>query len=107
MELNQYQIVLVNLDPTIGSEMKKTQLCIIISPNEMNQYLQTIVIAPITSSSKLYSTRVGIKHNSSKSWVALDQIRTIDRKKIIKVFDSLSLKEIIALKSVMRETYID
>ena len=51
MVLNQYQIVLVNLDPTIGSEMKKTRPCLIISPNEMNKYLQTIVIAPMTTNS--------------------------------------------------------
>jgi len=56
MELNQYQIVLVNLDPTIGSEMKKTRPCVIISPNEMNKYLQTIVVAPMTSSTKKYPT---------------------------------------------------
>ena len=60
MELNQYQIVLVNLDPTIGSEMKKTRPCAIISPNEMNKYLATITIAPITSNSKSYPTRLKI-----------------------------------------------
>ena len=53
MDLKQYQIVLVNLDPTIGSEMKKTRPCVVISPNEMNKYLQTIVVAPMTSSSNL------------------------------------------------------
>ena len=63
MELKQYQIVLVNLDPTIGNEMKKTRPCVIISPNEMNKYLQTIVVAPMTSSSKSYPTRVQVKHN--------------------------------------------
>lgn len=61
MVLNQYQIVLVNLDPTIGSEMKKTRPCLIISPNEMNKYLQTIVIAPMTTNSKPYPTRVEVK----------------------------------------------
>jgi mRNA interferase MazF len=50
MDLKQYQIVLVNLDPTVGSEMKKTRPCVVISPNEMNKYLQTIVVAPMTSS---------------------------------------------------------
>ncbi|MEO7487796.1 MAG: type II toxin-antitoxin system PemK/MazF family toxin, partial [Ferruginibacter sp.] len=73
MELKQYQIVLVNLDPTLGNEMKKTRPCVIVSPNEMNKYLQTIVIAPMTSSSKPYPTRVGVKHNKTKGWVVLDQ----------------------------------
>ena len=107
MELSQYQIVLVNLDPTIGSEMKKTRPCVIISPNEMNKYLQTIVVAPMTSNSKPYPTRVPVKHNKTKGWVALDQIRTIDRKRIVKIFDSLSEKEIYTVKDVMRETFVD
>lgn len=61
MELNQYEIVLVNLDPTIGSEIKKIRPCLIISPNEMNKFLQTLIIAPITSTSKPYPTRIEIK----------------------------------------------
>ena len=88
MELKQYQIVLVNLDPTIGSEMKKNRPCVIISPNEMNKYLQTIVIAPMTSSSKPYPTRVEIKYNKTKGWIVLDQIRTVDRQRIVKILDS-------------------
>jgi len=107
MELKQYQIVLVNLDPTIGSEMKKTRPCVVISPDEMNRYLQTVVIAPMTSSSKSYPTRVEVKHNSKKGWIVLDQIRTVDRNRIVKVFDNLSPKEIISLKGVIKETFVD
>jgi mRNA interferase MazF len=107
MELKQYQIVLVNLDPTIGREMKKTRPCVVISPDEMNRYLQTVVIAPMTSSSKSYPTRVEVKHNSKKGWIVLDQIRTVDRNRIVKVFDNLSPKEIISLKAVIKETFVD
>ncbi len=107
MELNQYQIVLVNLDPTIGSEMKKTRPCVIISPNEMNKYLQTIVIAPMTSNSKRYPTRVEVKHNSTKGFVVLDQIRTIDKNRIVKTFERLSDTEIKHVKSVIKETFVD
>lgn len=107
MELKQYQIVLVNLDPTIGSEMKKTRPCVIISPNEMNKYLQTIVIAPMTSSSKHYPTRVEVKHNKTKGWVVLDQIRTIDRSRVVKILDSLTEKEIYKIKTTIQETYVD
>ncbi len=103
----QYKIVLVNLDPTIGSEMKKTRPCVIISPNEMNKNLQTIVIAPIKSSSKPYPTRVELKHYKTKGWIVLDQIRTIDRQRIIKVIDSLTTKEIEKTKSILKETYVD
>lgn len=107
MELKQYQIVLVNLDPTIGSEMKKTRPCVIISPDEMNKYLQTIVIAPMTSNSKHYPTRVEVKHNKTKGWIVLDQIRTIDRKRVVKILDQLTEKEISKVKSIIQETYVD
>ncbi|HPH37604.1 MAG TPA: type II toxin-antitoxin system PemK/MazF family toxin [Sediminibacterium sp.] len=107
MELNQYQIVLVNLDPTIGSEMKKTRPCVIISPNEMNKYLQTIVVAPMTSTSKPYPTRVEIKHQKKKGWIVLDQIRTIDRNRIIKVAGILLSNEIEQVKSIIKETFVD
>ena len=106
MELKQYQVVLVNLDPTIGSEMKKTRPCVIISPNEMNRYLQTIVIAPMTRTSKTYPTRIQIKHTKIKGWIVLDQIRTIDRLRIIKVLDTLSEKEIYTIKATLQETYV-
>jgi mRNA interferase MazF len=107
MELKQYQIVLVNLDPTIGSEMKKTRPCVIVSPDEMNKYLQTIVIAPMTSHSKPYPTRVEVRHNKTKGWIVLDQIRTVDRARIVKVLDVLLEKEISKLKMVLKETYVD
>jgi len=107
MEINQYQILLVNLDPTIGSEIKKTRPCVVISPNEMNKYLRTVVIAPMTTSSKKYPTRIAVKHDDKKDWVVLDQIRTIDKQRIIKVLGSLTKSEISELKSIVRETYVD
>ena len=107
MELIQYRIVLVNLDPTIGSEIQKTRPCVIISPNEMNKYLNTIVIAPMTSSLKSYPTRIDVLHNDKKGKIAVDQIRTVDRQRIIKTFGVLSEKEILKVKEVLRETYVD
>ena len=107
MEIEQYHIILVNLDPTIGSEIRKTRPCVVISPNEMNKYLNTIVIAPMTTSSKNYPTRVRIKHDNKVGFVVLDQIRTIDKQRIIRVFEQLSKSEIRELKSVLKETYID
>lgn len=107
MEIKQYEIVLVNLDPTIGSEMKKTRPCAVISPNEMNKYLQTIVVAPLTSSSRPYPTRVEIKQPKTKGWVVLDQIRTVDRTRIIKKLGNLTTTEIEAVKTVISETYVE
>ena len=107
MEITQYQVVLVNLDPTVGSEMKKTRPCVVISPDEMNKYLQTIVVAPITSSSKSYPTRVVLKNSKVKGWIVLDQIRTIDRQRAIKPMGVLTEKEIANVKSIIRETFVD
>ncbi|MEO5912581.1 MAG: type II toxin-antitoxin system PemK/MazF family toxin [Pelobium sp.] len=107
MEVTQYQVVLVNLDTTIGSEMKKTRPCVVISPDEMNKYLQTIIIAPITSSSKSYPTRVILKNSKVKGWIVLDQIRTIDRQRVIKPLGFLTEKEILNVKSIIRETFVD
>ncbi len=107
MDLKQYQIVLVNLDPTIGSEIKKTRPCVIISPNEMNKYLRKIVIAPMTTSSKKYPTRIEVKHDGKIGWIVIDQIRTIDKQRIIKILGRLSKPEIKELKSIVKETFVD
>lgn len=106
MEIGQYQIVLVNLDPTIGSEIKKTRPCVVLSPDEMNDHLQTIVIAPMTTVSKPYPTRVKVRHNKTDGWVALDQIRTIDRKRVTRSYDRLTSKEISKVKAVIFEAYV-
>ena len=107
MEISQYQIILVNLDPTLGSEIKKTRPCVVISPNEMNKFLNTVVIAPMTTSSKNYPTRIEIKHDNRIGWIVLDQIRTIDKQRIIRDLGRLTKSEINELKSVLKETYID
>lgn len=107
MEVIQYQIFLVNLDPTIGSEIRKTRPCVVISPDEMNKHLRTIVIAPLTTSSKNYPTRVKIKHNKQEGQVVIDQIRTIDKRRIVRKLGELSNKEIKELKAVIKETFVD
>lgn len=107
MEISQYQIILVNLDPTLGSEIKKTRPCVVISPNEMNKFLNTVVIAPMTTSSKNYPTRIEVRHDNKIGWIVLDQIRTIDKQRIIKDLGQLTKSEINELKSVLKETYID
>ncbi len=107
MDLRQYKIVLVNLDPTIGTEIKKTRPCVIISPDEMNEHLRTIVVVPMTTKSKKYPTRIEVKHDSKIGWAAIDQIRTIDKQRIVKVLGRLSKPEIKEVKSVLRETFVD
>ena len=107
MEIRQYEIILVNLDPTIGSEIKKTRPCVVISPDEMNKHLRTVVIAPMTTTSKNYPTRVEIKHDNKLGWIVLDQVRTIDKQRILKNLGRLSKPEIKEVKSIIKETYVD
>ena len=82
MELNQYSIVLVNLDPTIGSEMKKTRPSVIISPNEMNEVLNTVIIAPLTSTMKNYPSRINCFVKDKNGQIALDQLRCVDKSRL-------------------------
>lgn len=106
MVINQYDIVLVNLDPTVGSEIK-TRPCVVISPVEMNKHLNTVVVAPMTTQSKNYPTRVSVQHDKRQGWIVLDQIRTIDRQRIIKIRDTLTEKEIQEVKVVIKEAFVD
>jgi len=107
MDLSQYAIVLVNLDPTIGSEIQKTRPCVIVSPNEMNKYIKTVVICPMTTNLKVYPTRVPVTLNTKKGMVVVEQIRTIDKSRIIKILEKLDSKEIKILKSVIKETFVN
>jgi len=107
MEIMQYQVVLVDLNPTKGSEIQKTRPCLVISPNEMNKYLRTIMVAPMTTSLKEYPTRVPVLHNKKKGAVAMDQIKTIDKSRIVKTFGSITKKEIEHCKRVLKEMLVD
>ncbi|MCX6265910.1 MAG: type II toxin-antitoxin system PemK/MazF family toxin [Bacteroidetes bacterium] len=107
MEIKQYQIIIVNLDPTVGSEIRKTRPCVIISPDEMNKHLRTITIAPVTSKSKDYMTRVKFVFEGNDNWIAIDQIRTIDLTRIIKIIGELETKEIKKIKLIIKETFVD
>jgi len=107
MVINQYDIILVNLEPTLGSEINKTRPCVVISPDEMNRYLRTVTIAPMTSSIKDYPTRVKVVFEEKTCSIAVDQIKTIDKLRIIKSLGRISDKEIINLKMIIKETFAD
>ena len=101
---DQYTIVLVSLDPTVGSEIQKTRPCVITSPNEMNQSIRTLLIAPMTSTSKTYPSRIAVNENST---IALDQIRCIDKSRIIKSMGLIPTSSISQLKTALKEMLVD
>lgn len=106
MVIKQYEIYLLNLDPTIGSEIKKTRPCIVISPNEMNKYLNTIIVAPMTSKIRTYPTRINIKFQNKNGNIVLDQIKTVDKSRIIKKLGELEKDKIKEVKNILMEMLI-
>lgn len=89
----RFEVWLIQLDPTIGSEIRKTRPCLVISPDEMNRHLATALIAPMTSAIKGWPVRVAVRFQGKKGEVALDQIRAVDKRRLIKKLGSISSKQ--------------
>ena len=98
---------MVHLNPTIGSEIQKTRPCVIFSPNEMNQYLNTIIIAPMTSSLKKHPTRILVNYGGKNWMIGIDETQTIDKITILKTFEKLTKTEITNCKNILKETFVD
>ena len=92
MGVKRFEIFLVNLDPTVGSEIKKTRPCLVISPDQMNQYIQTVIVAPMTTKGKSYPTRVACKFQGKQGMIVLDQIRTVDKTRLVQKVGHLDAK---------------
>jgi mRNA interferase MazF len=107
MELNQYWIYLVSLDPTIGHEIKKVRPCLVISPNEMNRHLKTVLIAPMTTKSHSYPTRVGLRFEGKQAWIVLDQIRAVDQMRLVKELGKLDVRHVQNVRNVIKEMLVD
>ncbi len=82
--MKRFDIYLINLDPTLGSEIQKTRPCVVISPNEMNDYIKTVIVAPMTTKGKLYPTRIKCNFQGKEGLIVLDQIRTVDKIRLVK-----------------------
>lgn len=93
MVAKRFDIFLVNLNPTIGSEIQKTRPCLIISPDEMNRYISTVIIAPMTTKGRIYPTRVICKFQGKDGQIVLDQIRTVDKSRLVKKISQISQDE--------------
>jgi mRNA interferase MazF len=80
----RFEVYLVNLDPTVGSEIRKTRPCVVISPDEMNRHVRTIIVAPMTTRGHSYPTRVTCTFGGRQAEIVLDQLRTVDRVRLVK-----------------------
>ena len=107
MVINQYEIYWVDLNPSAGHEIKKIRPCAVISPNEMNFNIDTVIIAPMTTKSKNYPTRIKIEFEKKTGWIVLDQIRTIDKMRLKEKAGFLREIVILKVKNVLKEMLID
>ena len=107
MVIRQYEVYLISLDPTIGHEIKKARPCVIISPDEMNKNISTVIIAPMTTQSHFYPTRIPLKFTGKEAWIVLDQLRTVERKRLIKKLGKIEQVIINRVKSVIKEMLVD
>ena len=92
MEIKRFDVCLVTLDPTVGHEIKKTRPCLVISPNEMNHYIGTVIVAPMTTKGKKYPTRIFCSFQGKKGQIVLDQISAVDKKRLVKNLGNISKK---------------
>lgn len=96
-----------SLDPTVGHEIKKTRPCLIISPDEMNEAISTVIIAPMTTQSLKFPTCVPVSYQGKHVWVVLDQLRTVDKRRLVKRLGTIKKPEIVEVKSVLKEMLVD
>lgn len=92
MEVNRFDVFVVALDPTVGREIRKSRPCVIISPDEMNSWISTVIIAPLTTQGRDYPTRVPCQFRGKRGQIVLDQIRTVDKIRLVKRLGKLEAK---------------
>ena len=103
--VKRFDVYLINLDPTIGSEIQKTRPCLVISPDEMNRNIRTVIVAPMTSTQKDYPTRVPCIFKEKQGQIILDQIRTVDKKRLIKKLGTIDPKAQLDTISILQRLF--
>jgi mRNA interferase MazF len=105
MVINRFEVYLVNLDPTVGSEIRQTRPCLIVSPDEINHTIRTVFIAPMTTKAQINPTRIPCRFKSKDGQVVLDQIRTVDRSRLVAKLGRISGGTAAAALDVLREMF--
>jgi len=107
MVISRFDVFLVKLDPTVGHEIKKTCPCLVISPNEMNHHIRTVIVAPMTTKGRSYPTRVPCKFKGKSGQVVLDQLRTVDSVRLARKLGTISRKTGSEVLSVLQEMFAE
>ncbi|WP_199330848.1 MULTISPECIES: type II toxin-antitoxin system PemK/MazF family toxin [unclassified Calothrix] len=107
MVVKRFDVFLVNLDPTIGTEIKKTLPCVVISPDEMNRHIATVIVAPMTTKGQPYPTRIACRFQDKDGQIVLDQIRTVDKTRLINRLGTISSDEQRAVLDILAEMFAD
>jgi mRNA interferase MazF len=99
------EIWLVNLDPTVGSEIRKSRPCVVVSPSEMHDHLRTVIVAPMTSKSRAAPFRIAVAHAGQRGLILLDQIRTVDKLRLVRKLGAVSTKTLAATLDTLQELF--
>ena len=105
MAINRFEVYLINLDPTVGSEIQKTRPCLVVSPDEINHNVRTVIVAPLTTKGQSYPTRVPCRFKGKDGQVVLDQLRTVDRSRLIRKLGKIDGKTAAAVLDVLQEMF--
>src|SRR4051812_33034639 len=105
MVVKRFDVYLISLDPTVGSEIQKTRPCLVISPDEMNRFIKTVIVAPMTTKGTSYPTRVSCKFQGKQGQVVLDQIRTVDKTRLVRRLGKVNKQTQAEVLSVLSEMF--
>ena len=105
MAVSRFEVFLVNLDPTVGSEIRKSRPCVVVSPDEMNRSVRTVVVAPLTTADRPYPSRVPVRFAGKDGQVVVDQLRTVDKVSLAQRLGALEAREAAAVLEVLRELF--
>jgi len=105
MVISRFEVYLVSLDPTLGHEIKKTRPCLVISPDEMNHNISTVIVAPMTTKGRAYPTRIPVTFKGKKGSVVLDQLRTVDRARLMKRLGKISAETSRRVLATLQEMF--
>ena len=107
MVVHRFDVYLVNLDPTVGSEIQKTRPCLIISPDDMNRWIKTVIVAPMTTKGRSYPTRVACMFQGKQGQVVLDQIRTVDKTRLVRKLGRIDPPTQVSMLATLAELFAE